>query len=94
MKKQGENCFIQWRIQGRDQGPDPPALDQTEVRRAEKTVFGDRPPLYLRVLDGRPLTPYLKVWKSLVVSPFYPGSTRKSVFFERLICLAPWLSKG
>ena len=45
-----------------------PRLDQTEARRAEKTFFGDRPPpLYLRVLDGRPLTPYLKVWKSLVV---------------------------
>ena len=54
MKKQGENCFIQWRIQGRDQGPDPPALDQTEVRRAEKTVFGDRPPPPLSKGPGWP----------------------------------------
>ena len=73
----------------------PPPLDQTEVRRAEKVFFcGDRPP-YLRVLDGRPPPPaHLKVWKSLdpamYSEPFSDsGSTKKSVFFERLICLAP-----
>ena len=79
----------------------PPApLDQSEVRRAEKVFFGDRPP-YLRVLDGRPPPPLFsrsgKVWirQCITNEPFSdPGSTRKFVFFERLICLAPWLSKG
>ena len=42
MKKHGENCF-EWRIQGRGTGACPP-LDQTEVRRAEKTFLGDSAP--------------------------------------------------
>ena len=73
-----------------------PRLDQTEARRAEKTFFGDRTPPPLSKGPGwpppHPLSQGLE--KSGSVSPFYPGSTRKSVFFERLICLAPWLSKG
>ena len=52
MKKQGENCF-EWRIQGRGTGARSP-LDQTEVRRAEKTFSGDRPPPPLSKGPGWP----------------------------------------
>ena len=45
--------FIPWRIHGR--GPGGPAyplfLDQTEIRTAEKNVFGDRLPLLSKGLD-------------------------------------------
>ena len=53
----------QWRIQGRGPGapPSPPPtlfLDQTEVRRAEKNVFGDCPPPPLsKGLDDPPALP-------------------------------------
>ena len=47
--------FIPWRIHGR--GPGGPAyplfLDQTEIRTAEKNVFGDRLPLLSKGLDDR-----------------------------------------
>ena len=82
-------------------GPALTPLDQTEARRAEKIFLKIAHLPYLRVLDGSPPPPHphLKVWKSqdpaLYSEPFSDsGSTRKSVFFERLICLAPWLSKG
>ena len=44
-------------------GPSPPYLDQTEARRAEKTVLETGPPLppYLRIWMTPP-SPYLKVW--------------------------------
>ena len=56
--------FIPWRIHGR--GPGGPAyplfLDQTEIRTAEKNVFGDRLPLLSKDLeDSAPPPPYLKV---------------------------------
>ena len=48
--------FIPWRIHGR--GPGGPAyplfLDQTEIRTAEKNVFGDRLPRLSKGLDDRP----------------------------------------
>ena len=82
-------------------GPALTPLDQTEARRAEKIFFGDRPPPLSKGPGWQPPPPHphLKVWKSqdpaLYSEPFSDsGSTRKSVFFERLIYLAPWLSKG
>ena len=46
-------CGCQWWIQGRGtEGPPPPPslfLDQTEARKAEKNLFGDRAPPYLKV---------------------------------------------
>lgn len=80
MKKQGENCFIQWRIQGRDQGPDPPALDQTEVRRAEKTFFGDRSSPLSKVPGWPPPHPLSQGLEKSGSEPFLP-------WFNQEICV-------
>ena len=46
---------VHWRIQGRGPGDPPPLLlDQSETQRAEKKIFGHRPPP----------PSYLKVWIS------------------------------
>ena len=43
--------------------PSPLFLDQTEARRAEKKLFGDHPPPYLRVWMTPPPLPL--IWRSL-----------------------------
>ena len=71
-----------WRIQGRGRGtcppPQPPPLflDQTEARRAEKKLFGDHPPPYLRVW----MTPLPLIWRSLFQFSFTYGNKRPGRF--------------
>ena len=60
---QAESTF-QWWIQGRGTGDPRPhlILRSAEARRAEKSFYGDLPPLPLSKGLDDPPPPYLKVW--------------------------------
>ena len=66
----GVGCFLKLYYSGRVPGARPPLFfDQNEVRRAEKSFFGDRPPpTYIRVWmtapHPPPPPPFPLIWRS------------------------------
>ena len=87
---------FQWRIQRRGPGNLPPLplfLNQTEARRAEKQIFGDRPPPpYLRVWITAPHPPLIRLSQGLD-----PALDSIEILYERstlILIMRSMLMKG